>query len=355
MFFHRSQICRPFIVAVVAAIAMGDGATHGQTLAAPRNLSDRNPAARNPATRRQTITAPVPADSKAAQRWLGDGWVGDLPPEPGISDPPLASGSNVEHYQAVLQPWRRVRVAAGDMGILASVSVSIGQTVRQGETVAQLRDEVLRASLASADAAASAEGLIEAARLDLQSRQEQLDACNGLCDSGDVSDLELRRLRRSVQTARANLDTAIENRIVKRLDVRRIEAQLANRSITSPIDGVVVEVVKHAGEFVSPTDPVIVHLADVSQLRATFQLPIDVASNLRAGQEVTVNVDGRSLRCNVQAIVPMMDPGSQRVAVEVVLPKIETEPATEAPEQTFLPGQTATWRLPHHPAVARRP
>ena len=66
----------------------------------------------------------------------------------------------------------------------------------------------------------------------------------------------------------------------------RTRTQLEQRRVLSPIDGVVTRVYKDEGEFVSPSDPVVVKVVQLDPLLIVFSVPVAEAPKLAAEETV---------------------------------------------------------------------
>lgn len=223
--------------------------------------------------------------------------------------------------QAFTEPWQDVQVAAADMGVLTDVLVRPGDRLSKGEVVGRIDDRVLRASLAVADASRRGTASVESAKVEASIRAKQLSKYLQLYEDGNASDREVERAEEASAQADAKWRGRKEELKLRELEYRRTLAQLEQHRILAPIDGFVVEVFKHGGEFVSPTDPVVLRMVDLSVLKATFPVPRRRARTLQPGQQVTVRMGESDERVTavVVAVLPTIEPGSgtQQVTVKI--------------------------------------
>ncbi len=219
------------------------------------------------------------------------------------------------------EPYRRVAVPAPEVGILSAVNVEEGDRVRSGDVLAKLDDEVLKASLAVARAAKEAKGGLAAAEAENEARKKILEGYKRLSEKGNASQREYERAVNEQLKASANLQSVREELEVRRLEYERVKAQIEQRQIKSPINGHVVAVDKEAGEFVSPTDPVILHIAQLDKLKAVFSVPRKAVQDVKVGQEVVLSVGFEETRRSgrVEFVSPTADPQSGSVRVKVAI------------------------------------
>ena len=239
---------------------------------------------------------------------------------------PLASAqeeaTKADVIESFAEPYRDVDVAAPEMGVLASIQAKEGQRVRQGDALAQLEDEVLRASLEIARQTMESDGRLESAKAELEFQEQWLQKLRELQQRDHASVREVERVLSQRNVAAARMKSVLEEIEVRRLEYRRIEVQLKQRRITSPLDGVVTRIYKDQGEFVSPSDPVVLKVVQLDPLLVVFPAPLTAASQLKPDQEVRVQIDGvpDTVRGLVEFISPTPDAQSRTTSVRVRLP-----------------------------------
>ncbi|MEM9366960.1 MAG: efflux RND transporter periplasmic adaptor subunit [Planctomycetota bacterium] len=223
--------------------------------------------------------------------------------------------------QSFTQPIQQVNVAAGDLGIIREVYVKPGDRVVAGQRIAQLDDRVLRRSLKIAEAARDARADRRYAEIDANMRRRQLEIYQTLHGEGGVDARELERVEAASLQADATLAKIDEQLQLRRLEYERIATQLDQRSVIAPIDGIVSEVRKQPGEFVSPNDPVVAQLVDVNRLSVGFPVPWAAAKTLKPGQQVRVQFDSprEMVIATVQYVLPVIEAGSNALLVHVVI------------------------------------
>ncbi|EMI21351.1 efflux transporter, RND family [Rhodopirellula maiorica SM1] len=241
--------------------------------------------------------------------------------------------------ESFTEPYKRVDVPAAEIGILAEIRVTEGDEVYPTQLLAQLDDSVLRASLEVAKSAKDATGSRLGATLELASRQKQLASYKELRERGNASVRELDRSETEYQQAKSRLQSINEELEVRRLEYERVKAQIKQRRIESPIAGVVVEIRKEQGEFVSPTDPVVMQIVQLDELKAVFSVPLDVAASLAVEQQVTLLVghDAVPAAAVIEYVSPVADAESGSVRVKIRIPNRDRQ---------LQSGVVARWQYP---------
>lgn len=200
------------------------------------------------------------------------------------------------------------RLSARGDATVVEVKVDVGEDVRRGQTLVVLASGAIGGAQSRL---AAAEARVQAARASLE-REESLV-------SGGISS------RRDVEQARTELATAEGERDAARAELRAAgagDAGVGGRyALVAPFDGTVVARTAVTGRAVSAEDS-LVEVADVRTLWAVLEVPEEHARAVRAGQRVTLRVDGsgevREVR--VTRVGASVDPRTRTVRVRVDLP-----------------------------------
>jgi RND family efflux transporter MFP subunit len=183
-----------------------------------------------------------------------------------------------------------------------------------------------------------AEGRLEAARAELQLRQERLCALQELLPRGSARLEEVERARADVEIATAQLRAARDELSVKRLEYERVVQLWQRRTVRSPLTGVVAARFKEEGEFIGPNDPQLLTIMQLDPLLATFAVPSRQAREFCEGQSVQVRLPeaGEVVDGSVHHVAPVIDGRSGTMRVEV---------RVDNTEQRFLSGEACSLLL----------
>ena len=266
--------------------------------------------------------------------------------------PMIAHAGTIEGFT---EPYRQVAVPAAEVGVIARIVVAEGAVVKQGEIVAQLDDTVLRASLEVAKAAKEATGSIKVAEAELDARLKIVESYKQLSEEGNASQREFERALNDQLKAAAGLQSAQEELDVRRLEYERVKAQISQRLIVSPINGHVVAIDKDAGEFVSPTDPVVMHIVQLDTLKSVFSVPRKSVRAIRVGQNVQLTIGYEKVACTgmIEFISPTADPQSGTVRVKVRIPNADGRLQSGSIAQWELDGYEQPERITTLPMTTR--
>ena len=224
-----------------------------------------------------------------------------------------------------------IRLSSELSGRLHSVPVEEGDRVRKGQVLAQIENEDYVARVAGAEATLAqrqaellrivngarsqerraAEASAQAAKAVLENARREAERRRNLADRDMISRDEAERYERAYQVALAEYDRATQEFFLVDADARdedrrRGEASVASAKaqlaearsylektyIRSPLDGVVLRKLRHAGESVSTQfDSPVVTVADDSSLRVRLDVDETDVARLKLGQAAFVTAE----------------------------------------------------------------
>jgi RND family efflux transporter MFP subunit len=305
--FSAAAIAVP--VAVFAVTAMTE----------PGNNGSMAPAVTKVIAVNGTVSESVSQDS--LRQTAGASFPVSAPPAGAATSESSTPESSVV-VEAFTEPYRDISVAASEMGTLSEVRVVEGAIVKQGDILAVMDDDILRASLEVARRSMSAEGLLKSAQADLDMKIQEQEKLKQLRDRDHASQQEVDRIQTEIRIAEARLLSVNEDLEVKQLESRRIESQLKQRQVIAPMDGVISELSREAGEFVSPSDPTIARLVQLDPLLIVFSVPLSQRNEVKKDQVVELKLGTDQVRAEgiVEYVSPTSDTSNSSVRVKVRLP-----------------------------------
>jgi macrolide-specific efflux system membrane fusion protein len=252
------------------------------------------------------------------------------------------------------------QVPGREAGVLTEMNVREGQHVKAGEllgqvddtkplTLRKIKEKEYQVAVEQASNDVHVRFADKAAAVALKDYQLAVKA-NEL-QQGAIAGIEVDKRRLDAQKAQLSIEQAqFEMKVnkltseVKQAEVEAAQADIELRHITSPLDGVVVHVYKHRGEWVPPGDPV-VHIVRVDRLRIEgfvsaaeyspseiANRPVKVSAKLSRGR--TVEFDGQ-----IVYVSPQDQPGGD------FLVWAEVENREENGHWLLRPGTTATMAI----------
>jgi RND family efflux transporter MFP subunit len=205
-----------------------------------------------------------------------------------IADEPDLPSAVILLKKCSIQYDRATPVGSNNVGLIQECLVRPGDRVKAGQVLGRLFNkdvsadmEVRATALESSEIAIHQhEATLEVARAKLR-RAEALISRNAL----STQDFQIQQLE--VKNADLELKAAIKGRRTAESQLQLSKALVAAREITSPHDGVVVEIYKNTGEAIMVGSPIF-KVVKVDRMRVTGYLNAGDAWRVRSGQAVRV-------------------------------------------------------------------
>ena len=207
---------------------------------------------------------------------------------------------------ALLRLTQQIDVPARAQGQLASMSVAEGDAVKQGVQLAQIDDD--EAKLQQKKAAIELElqkekvnndVAIRTAKKTVEFHSAERDRLQQAAKRlpGSISASELEEHRFNAAQAELKLEDAqhdhqvdLQNMALKGVEVELGKHSVEIRRITAPVNGVVVEILKHPGEWVEPGEKVL-QIVSIDRLRAEGLVNVNKLPANLVGTPVTISIN----------------------------------------------------------------
>ena len=221
----------------------------------------------------------------------------------------------------LIEPLRVVEVKSKVSGELLKIHVETGDTVRQGDLIAQVDPRDVRNAYAQTEAdLASAQARVTTAKAQLRRAQE-------LSRAGVVSRQDLENAQLEETNAEAQLLKASTNHELA-------QEKTGDVTIRAPITGTIIEKTVEQGQIIASASAnvsggtTLVRMADLGTVRARALVDEVDIGRIRPGQDATVTVEaysGRTFRGTVVKIEPqaVVDQNVTMFPVLVELPNPE--------------------------------
>jgi multidrug efflux system membrane fusion protein len=233
-----------------------------------------------------------------------------------------ADGANEARYGGAIKADASVDVAFKMSGVVDRITqvggadgrtrtIQDGDRVRRGQVLAQLRQAEFRDQLSDADAG-------------LQQAQADYERASQLYENRSVS--------------KAEYDAAYARYTAGRARQSQAAISLADATLRSPIDGVILRRAIEVGSLAGPSTPAFT-IADTRIVKVVFGVPDVVVAGLKLGERLAIQAEaipGEVLPGQITRISPSADPNSRVFEVEAALPN---------PDGRMKVGMLATLRL----------
>ncbi|WP_279246607.1 efflux RND transporter periplasmic adaptor subunit [Candidatus Litorirhabdus singularis] len=229
-----------------------------------------------------------------------------------------AGAEDYSGYDCLIEPNSVVDVSTREDGVIEEILVRRGDVIEKGQVLARLESnvEIVAVSIARARAAMRSGVDSQIARVAyLQAQKNRVDA---LYETRAIPFHEKDKADTDLILGKAELREAHDNLALAQLEKERAEGILARRTIKSPIDGVVVEILLDAGESVEENS--IMKIADVNPLNVEVILSEDMYGLINVGTqgEVTPHIRGGEKRVTSVVVVDkLIDAASNTFGVRL--------------------------------------
>jgi RND family efflux transporter MFP subunit len=221
----------------------------------------------------------------------------------------------------LIEPFRVADVGSPVTGVIESVQVERGDRVVKGQVLATLRADVERAAVGVAYNRAQALGDYNAAVNNAELARQKLVRAKNLANQQFISPQALEQATTESEIANSRMVQAREQRGVLAGEHSLAQAQLAQRTVRSPTNGVVADRYLSAGERVE--EKAVFRIAVVDPLRVEIVLPSNVYGTLREGMTmgITPEFAGAGVRrARVVLVDKLIDGASNTFRVRLELP-----------------------------------
>lgn len=233
--------------------------------------------------------------------------------------PAMAGG--LPTLDCVIKPHVTVDIGTPVEGVVQSIAVDKNDLVAQGQVLATLKSDVEKATVALARARAKASGRTESRRAAMAFGRRKLARTDELYQKKVVSFNAKDEAETDAHIARLAFQEAEEDKIIARLEMGRALELLNQRTITSPIAGVVIEREAYPGEFVD--DQPLLSVAQLDPLRVEAIVPVTLFGTIHKGMhaKVTPELPGsQAYEATVSSVDRVLDGSSGTFGVRLELP-----------------------------------
>jgi len=221
----------------------------------------------------------------------------------------------------LILPDKTADIGSPVVGVVESVDVDRGDFVKKGQVLATLRAEVERANSSVVRSRADSEAELRGAVAGRDLAQQKLDRARNLAAQNFVSAQAVEQAESEYRVAFEKMRQAKEQLTTTAREVSSAQAQVSQRILRAPFDGVVTERYLNPGERVE--DKPLIKVAVISQLRVEVVASTTLFGTLKVGQELNVQPElaglpARSAR--IAQIDRVLEPASNTFRLRLDLP-----------------------------------
>lgn len=241
-----------------------------------------------------------------------------------IASPGLTQDQKADanQFNCLIQPKMTLKLGTPVPGLISELLVDRGAIVKKGDVIARLESGVEEAAVELARARAANDSTVRSnqAKLEFQQRKEERTKQLRKTDAISVSVAD--EAETAAKVAQVDLDEAEINIRLAQLDLARASEVLKQRTIRSPIDGVVLARALGPGEYAFDQAH-LVTLSQIDPLNVEVFLPLSQFGRIHPGTSAEVYPEepvGGRYRAVVTIVDQVFDAASATIGVRLELP-----------------------------------
>jgi len=240
------------------------------------------------------------------------------------ANPTTTTYSSMPAVDCVINPYRVVDISSPVAGVIEKLYVERSQHVTAGQVVAQLEASVERANVELARYRASVQSEVGLGKVNINFDQLRKKRVESLLEQQNISLENADQIEREVQLSKWKLKQAKELLDIRKLELRKAEEQLRQKSIGAPFDGFVLDTFKYRGEYVE--DQAILRLAQLDPLVVEAIVPMENFGMIKPGMMAEIRPEvlfKDKLISRVVAVDRIGDTASNTFGVKLSIPNPE--------------------------------
>ncbi|UYI50039.1 efflux RND transporter periplasmic adaptor subunit [Vibrio natriegens] len=236
-----------------------------------------------------------------------------------ISDIGLAT--ELPTVDCVITPHKVIDIASPVPGVLDNVFVERSENVSRGQIIAELASGVEKATVSLAKLRATVQSEIKAKQVNYAFEKRNKERIDSLYQKKAIPFYQADEAARALELSIWQLRQAKELSQIRKLELQQAEELLKQKTITSPIDGVVIQTFKSKGEYVE--DQTILQIAQLNPVSVEAILPIEVYGQVKVGMQAEIIPEiptSQSLKGKITIIDRIGDAASGTFGISLSLP-----------------------------------
>ena len=232
-----------------------------------------------------------------------------------------APGTTSELLDCVIEPQSIVDLGSHAEGILVETLVERGDKVKEGQPLLKLDSTMEEISADLARLKAENETDLVSRKTQMEYRLKELKRLETMRDSKTASEKTYDQADTEYQLAKISMAAAEIDQKLASVEHRRAMAMLERRQVTSPVDGIVVDVLMSKGEYVHEQSQ-LMKIAELNPLHVEVYLPVADYGLVRQGMTALVYPEepvGGEYEAVIKTVDNVFDPASRTFGVRLSL------------------------------------
>lgn len=232
-----------------------------------------------------------------------------------------AIDSSNSDARCLTKPSAEVLISAPVEGVLESMRVNQGDSVKVGDVLASLESSREMAAVAHAQVKAGMVATVQAAQVRIEFTKRKVARAQDLIKTAAIGQHELDEAETELRLAEASYAEAVENQRLAHEELHRAQVELALRTIRSPLSGLIVERFLAPGEMVRQGP--LLKAVQLHPLHVEVFAPLLWIGRITQGMVVDMTLDlgpHRSYRAQVDMVGQVVDGATSTFIVRLVVP-----------------------------------
>jgi len=229
--------------------------------------------------------------------------------------------SNSE-FECLIQPKMVLKLGTPVPGLITEVLVDRGSVVKTGDVVARLESAVEQAALSLAEARAKNDATVRSSRAKLEFQTRKDERAKQLRKNETISFAQADEAETAARVAQHELDEAEVTLRLAGLEATRAREVLNQRTIRSPINGVVVARALGPGEYAFDQSSLMT-VSQIDPLHVEVFVPLTQFGKIRPGVTAEVRPEqpvGGRYTATVTVVDQVFDAASGTIGIRLELP-----------------------------------
>ncbi|HVC56945.1 MAG TPA: efflux RND transporter periplasmic adaptor subunit [Stellaceae bacterium] len=238
-----------------------------------------------------------------------------------IVQPAMADQANPK-FACLIEPRMELKLGTAVPGLISQVLVDRGDFVKKGEVVARLESGVEAATVALANARAADDSAVQSAQAKLNFQLRKAARAAALRRNDNIALSAADEAETGAKVAEAEFHEAQMNLTLAKLEVQRATETLNQRTIRSPIDGVVTQRTLGPGEYAYDQSHLLT-IAQIDPLKVEAFVPLSEFGRVHPGMSAEVYPEkpiGGKYDATVTVVDQVFDAASATIGIRLDLP-----------------------------------
>ena len=250
----------------------------------------------------------------------------------------IATATETTELDCIVEPEMTIELSSPVDGNIAEIYVDKSDRISKGQVLAKLEASVEEAVVALAKVRAASDEKVMARKVELTLAERKKQRIVELYSKQSVPLFEKDEAEAEADLAMLEFKSSIKDRKLAELELAHAKAELELRSVSSPIDGVVVDRYVHPGESVE--DKPLLKLAQIDPMRIEIIAPSSMFGLIQEGSQAEVLIEGPTTTrhtATVSIVDSVVDAASGTFGIRLSLPNPENKVVGGLKCQAFLP------------------